>query len=167
MADFLGKVYKCERGENAEAYMDFLGVQGDHRASYVNAQPDMKLVKNSDGTYTLDVITQSRTLSNTFQSGKEFDEQMIPGVVAGNAPVTPLRLRVYMAAVNAYFLIVHVLVCPLKNFHEKKELSWKTEREIKETEREKEIEVDLFCSFSQTTTAEGWDGKAVRYYKAA
>ncbi|GBP35709.1 Fatty acid-binding protein 1 [Eumeta japonica] len=79
MADFLGKVYKYERSENDEAYLDFLGIQGDNRAAYLNAKPSVKLTKNGDN-YTFDIMLGERTISNTFQPGKDFDEQMAPGV---------------------------------------------------------------------------------------
>ncbi|GBP35708.1 Fatty acid-binding protein 1 [Eumeta japonica] len=76
MADFAGKLYKYDRSENIEAFLDSINVQGEARAGYINSRPDIKLVNNGDGSFTFDIILGERTISNTFKSGVEFDENM-------------------------------------------------------------------------------------------
>ncbi|GBP35706.1 Fatty acid-binding protein 1 [Eumeta japonica] len=76
MADFAGKLYKYDRSENLEAFLDSIGVQGESRTGYINSKPDIKLVKNGDGSFTLNIAVGERTISNTFKSGVEFDEKL-------------------------------------------------------------------------------------------
>ncbi|GBP35710.1 Fatty acid-binding protein 1 [Eumeta japonica] len=77
MADFAGKLYVFDRSENDEAYMDVLGVQGQQREHYIKSKPQIRLTSNGDGSYTLEIILSGHTITNTFRSGQEIDEQML------------------------------------------------------------------------------------------
>ncbi|CAK1590253.1 unnamed protein product [Parnassius mnemosyne] len=77
---YLGKLYKHDKDENFDTFLNSLDFPADIIAAYSNSKPDHKLEKNGD-SYTLTTITPDQTKVVTFKDGVEFDEEVTGGRV--------------------------------------------------------------------------------------
>lgn len=74
-----GKKYKLDRSEKFEDYMYALGVGYFTRKIGNVTYPTVELVKNSDGTYTLNTTSTFKDTTITFTPGVEFNETTVDG----------------------------------------------------------------------------------------
>lgn len=79
MAAWQGKKYKLEKSEKFEEYMKELGVGFLVRKVGNSTYPTVELVKNEDGSYTLNTLSTFKNTSITFKVGEEFDEETVDG----------------------------------------------------------------------------------------
>ncbi|XP_063705336.1 probable fatty acid-binding protein [Culicoides brevitarsis] len=79
MAVWEGKKYKLEKSENFEEYMKELGVGFLIRKVGNSTYPTVELLKNEDGTFTLNTISTFKNTTIKFKPGEEFDEETVDG----------------------------------------------------------------------------------------
>lgn len=79
MAVWEGKKYKLQKSEKFEEYMQELGVGFLTRKVGNNTFPTVELVKNEDGTFTLNTLSTFKNTTIKFTPGEEFDEETVDG----------------------------------------------------------------------------------------
>lgn len=79
MAVWEGKKYKLEKSENFEEYMKELGVGFLTRKVGNSTYPTVEMLKNEDGTYTLNTLSTFKNTTIKFKPGEEFDEETVDG----------------------------------------------------------------------------------------
>uniref|UniRef100_A0A336N2B1 Fatty acid-binding protein, muscle n=1 Tax=Culicoides sonorensis TaxID=179676 RepID=A0A336N2B1_CULSO len=79
MAVWEGKKYKLSDSSNFEEYMKELGVGFLTRKVGNSTYPTVELVKNDDGSFTLNTLSTFKNTSIKFKPGEEFDEETVDG----------------------------------------------------------------------------------------
>ncbi|CAG4932592.1 unnamed protein product [Colias eurytheme] len=80
---YFGKMFKLERTENFEDFVNSLKLPPAETQAYINSRSTQKLDQNGD-EYVITTVYEGKSFEMKFKSGVEFDEVLAPGVVPKN-----------------------------------------------------------------------------------
>ncbi|CAG4932596.1 unnamed protein product [Colias eurytheme] len=85
---FFGKMYKLDRSENFEAFVECYKLSPELTHEFINSNLSEKLDKDGDEYTITTIYKEGQSFENKFKSGVKFDEIPRPGVIIPNSVIT-------------------------------------------------------------------------------